>query len=158
MLLEREAVRLASANAFDAAHVCRLEELASVDYWAEQSKGLAANVASNTEFHVLLAEGSGNSKLVALIIDVMEHMERVVHIAISMTPANHIDRREHPDLLEAVLGGDSDRAVSLVEAQNRAWHDRMVEILLSSEAIMSTNLGDAGAAAGPHLKVVGSHE
>lgn len=141
VLLEREAVSLATRNSFDETHVRKLEELSLVIYHAADSKQLAADVATNTEFHVLLAEGSGNTRLVSLIRDVMEHMERVVHIGISMTPSNQIDRREHPDLLEAVLRGDAERAVELVEAQNRAWQDRMIDILLSSEAVMSTNLG-----------------
>jgi DNA-binding GntR family transcriptional regulator len=157
VLLESEAVRLASANSLNEGHVRRLEELSLVVYRAEDSKQLAADVATNTEFHVLLAEGSGNSRLVSLIRDVMEHMERVVHIGISMTPANQIDRREHPDLLKAVLRGDAGGAVNLVEAQNRAWQDRMVDILLSSEAVMSTNLGRARGAT-PHLRVVGTRK
>ncbi|HEV3310809.1 MAG TPA: FCD domain-containing protein, partial [Chloroflexota bacterium] len=98
-------------------------------------------LAANTEFHVLLARGSGNRRLGELLRQVMQHMERILHIGLSMTSPSDIDwRREHPDLLQAVLCGDGEMARQLVESQNRAWQDRMIDILLSSEPILSTNL------------------
>ena len=144
VLLESEAVRLASARTFDDQRVARLEELANLEYDARDPRQLSESVAVNTEFHTMLAEGSGNDWLASLVHDVMEHMERVVHIGIAMTPETQIAfRREHPDLLEAVLSGDAEGAVRLVEAQNTAWQERMVDLLLSSEAVLSTNLGAA---------------
>jgi DNA-binding GntR family transcriptional regulator len=141
VLLESESVRLASGREYDAGQLRRLEKLSTIDYAVDEPDKFARAIAENTEFHVLLAQGSGNRRLVTLMREVMEHMERVLHIAISVTaPAGIGIDREHPDLLRAVLRGDGEGARQIVEAQNRAWQDRMIDILLSSEAVLSTNL------------------
>lgn len=140
ILLEGEAVRLACKGKFSDEQLRRLEELCTITYDVDDPDAFTQAITDNTAFHVTLAEGSGNRRLVSSLLQVMEHMERVLHITIAATPGHEIDEREHVDLLEAVLSGDGERARAVVQEQNRAWQERMIRLLLSNEAVLSANL------------------
>jgi DNA-binding GntR family transcriptional regulator len=142
VLIEGEAARLASGRDLGDERIERLRELCHLSFVAGDQEGFDRAIALNTEFHLLLAEGSGNAKLAGLLHQVMQHMERILHIGLTMTDAAELDyTREHPELLEAVLSGDGERSRALVEVQNLVWEDRITDILVSSEAVLSANLG-----------------
>lgn len=155
ILLEGEAVRLACTRQIGEENLRRLETLCTITYDVDNAEAFTQAIVDNTEFHVTLAEGSGNRRLVSLLLQVMEQMERVLHITIAATPTYEIDEREHIDLLRTVMSGDAERAQALVEAQNRSWQDRMINLLLSNEAVLSANLG-GGRLARPRLLTRGT--
>jgi GntR family transcriptional regulator, rspAB operon transcriptional repressor len=141
ILLEGEAVHLASGKDYSETALARLEQLCHISVAAGTHDAFCRALAENSEFHILLAQGSGNHHLVSLFRQVMQHMERILHIGLSMTTEEDIDyTREHSDLLHAVLRGNGEEARAVVEAQNRVWQARIIEILLSSEAVLSANL------------------
>jgi DNA-binding GntR family transcriptional regulator len=140
VLLEGEAVRLAAGRELSAEQLQRLEELCHIEYDLDDPAAFQRSLEENTEFHVLLAEGSGNRRLVEMLRGIMEQTERVLHIALSQTPWSESIEREHRDLLRPVLRGDGEQARQVVQEHGRVWKDRLIDLLLSTEALQSTNL------------------
>ena len=131
LVLEVTAIRLA-AGKVDPQQIRRLNEAVQAGYTAGDKRSEAAYLRANREFHQYVAHCSGNQRLAALVTDLMEQHERIVHLGLALQSREHEFLHFHDDLVNALIEGDGDRAADLTEKALRGGQQKVMEALLSS--------------------------
>ncbi len=102
--------------------------------------------AIGTDFHIMLAELSGNSFLVRAITDILTRIERARWIMCSLPSARSGAYAEHSQILELVAEGRAEAAATALVDHGRGLRD------ILSEALKQQHLGRRGQGLGltPH--------
>lgn len=140
-LLESEAAALAAARGSDLSRLRELDELSNVSYDPRDRESVVRFLAANFEFHMAIAKLSGNARLVEALQQVLEQLERVMHLGLVATSRSDEIVSEHTELVAAILSGDPERARQVALAQGRTSQRMVLESLLSSEVVLTTNIG-----------------
>ncbi len=131
LVLEVTATRLA-AGKVGGDRIRELNQAVQAGYEPGNEISEAAYLRANREFHCYVAEASGNRRLAALVIDLMEQHERIVHLGLAMQKREHEFLHFHDELVSALIEGDGDRAAELTEQSLRGGLRKVMEALLSS--------------------------
>ncbi len=131
LMLEVVATRLA-AGKVDPDRILKLNNAVVSSFSAGHEQDETEYMKANREFHRYVAESSGNQRLAALVIDLMEQHERIVHLGLALQNREREFLHRHDDLVSALIEGDGDRAARLVEHSLRGGQRMVVEALLSS--------------------------
>ncbi|MCY4137948.1 MAG: GntR family transcriptional regulator [Rhodobacteraceae bacterium] len=132
LMLEVVATRLA-AGKVDPDRILNLNNAVVSSFSAgREQKDETEYMKANREFHRYIAESSGNQRLAALVIDLMEQHERIVHLGLALQNREREFLHRHDDLVSALIDGDGDRAARLAEHSLRGGQRMVVEALLSS--------------------------
>ena len=131
LVLEVTATRLA-AGKVDAERIRELNRAVQAGYKPGNKKSESAYLKANREFHRYVAETSGNRRLAALVIDLMEQHERIVHLGLALQNRGHEFFHFHDELVTALIIGDGDRAAKATERALRGGLRKVMEALLSS--------------------------
>lgn len=143
-LLEGEAAALAATRGADVDELKHLESLCRTSYDPSDRTSIVDFLAANHAFHMAVAQMSGNTRLESTLQAVLEQLERVMHLGLSLTSRAEEIVHEHRDLVGAILAGDSERARSVAVAQSHSSQLMVLTALLSSDAVLTTNLGTIG--------------
>ena len=140
-LLEGEAAALAAARGTDLEHLKDLEKLCRASYNPKDRGSVVKFLAANFDFHMAIGRLSGNSRLIEALQQVLEQLERVMHLGLTAT--NRADEivHEHTDLVNAILSGDAEKAREVAVSQGHSSQRMVLEALLASDVVMSTNIG-----------------
>ena len=133
LVLEVTAVRLA-AGKVDAGRLRSLNEAAHATWTPGDEASESTYVRANRELHRYVAESSGNQRLAALVVGLMEQHERIVRLGLALQNREHEFHHFHDDLVDALIGGDEDRAAQLTEAALRGGQRKVMEALSDSAA------------------------
>ena len=136
LVLEVAAVRLA-AGKVEATRLRALNEAARATHAAADRAGESAYLRANRAFHRYVAECTGNQRLVALVVALMEQHERIVHLGLALQRREHEFHHFHDDLVAALIEGDGDRAARLTESALRGGQRKVMEALTESTAQVS---------------------
>jgi DNA-binding GntR family transcriptional regulator len=131
LVLEVTATRLA-AGKVDVERIRKLNRAVQVGYKPGNKKSEAAYLRANREFHRYVAEASGNRRLAAMVTDLMEQHERIVHLGLALQKREHEFLHFHDALVIALIEGDGTRAAKLTERALRGGQRKVMEALLSS--------------------------
>ena len=131
LLLEIVATKLA-AGKVDAERIHELNSAVVSGYTAGDKKSEATYLRANREFHTYIAEASGNQRLAALVVNLMEQHERIVHLGLALQQREHEFPHVHDDLVTALIEGDGERAAQFAERALKGGQRKVVEALLSS--------------------------
>ena len=142
-LLEAEAACLA-AGRVDGEELRRLDGLCRAGYDPSDADSAAAFLAINREFHVTIARASRNERLVGMIAQLVDEMERLFHLGLVLRDRSEEMAHEHKALVDALLAGDSAAAGRIAEAQIRAAQKMVVDGFLTSAPVLGVNLAGAG--------------
>ena len=143
MLLEPAAAELAAERA-SAEQLRRLQELAGESYVYGELPTYEEFVVKNREFHVLLAEASGNGRLAAALRNLLEEMQRLFLFGLDIRDSAEEQIHEHRDLVDALLKGNQHMAREIAISQIETSRKRVMEALLGE---MSGPNGKFNAAA-----------
>jgi DNA-binding GntR family transcriptional regulator len=143
LVLEVTAVRLA-AGKVDGARLRALNEAAHAPYSPGDRASESAYLRANREFHRYVAQSSGNRRLGALVVGLMEQHERIVHLGLALQNREHEFHHFHDDLVVALIEGDGERAAQLTEAALRGGRKMVMEALADSAAQVSLGSMDLG--------------
>ena len=144
LVLEVTAVRLA-AGKVDGARLQSLNEAAHAPYSPGDRASESAYLRANREFHRYVAQSSGNQRLAALVVGLMEQHERIVHLGLALQNREHEFHHFHDDLVAALTEGDGERAARLTEAALRGGQKKVMEALAHSTAQVSLGSLDLGS-------------
>ncbi len=124
-LLEPETARLAALNA-DHAQIAEIEAVYNASLTAAQTEDLRELSRLNEQFHIKVAEASGSVMLTEMIASLWKSLP-VQGLTLSGDTETILG--DHRDILEAIRGGDADRAYTLMA--NHVGHaaDRTKEYL-----------------------------
>lgn len=143
-LLEPTAARRAAGHV-DPGQLQRLDELCRARYRPGDRESAEAFLRANAEFHVTIAQASGNAILAEAIANLLEREERLNHMAHMLDDRNEDAYHEHHELVEALVEGNGDRAEQVMTEQIRAAHSFVVAALLSSPSVQSVNVFPSSA-------------
>jgi DNA-binding GntR family transcriptional regulator len=140
ILLEGEAAALAARHMEDPKHLGVLDRLQQASYNPKDVNSIKTYMRRNTEFHTTIARASGNAHLASVLEEILDQMERLFHIGLSLT--NRADEiiHEHSDLVKAIVGGDEKAAREIAIAQIRNSQKMVLDALLASPRLLSTNV------------------
>lgn len=129
MLLEPAAAELAAERA-TADQLRRLQELAEESYVYGELPTYEEFVIKNRDFHVLLAEASGNGRLAAALRNLLEEMQRLFLFGLDIRDSAEEQIHEHRDLVDALLKGNHAMAREIAIGQIETSRKRVMEALL----------------------------
>lgn len=144
-LLEGEAAAIAAERGADVETLNALEELCLTSYDPADQSSIAKFLHANNRFHVMLASLAGNDALAAMLEQVLEQLERLFYVGLALSSRGEEIVHEHRELLDAVKLGDREAARRAASAQTGSSQLMVLNAMLSSETLLSTNI--AGTAA-----------
>ena len=133
LLLEAAAAELAAEHITEE-QLRRLKALVAVRYTYRDRASYARFLRANREFHVAVAEASGNRRLAAFVSKLLEDMERILHLGLDLRDGADEMAAEHAELVDALLRGDAALARQVVTIQLQNSRKRVLEALVGSES------------------------
>lgn len=150
-LLEAEAARLAAAARVQPERLRELKAIKTPKLDPADPASVSAVVEANTRFHMAIAQMSGNDVLVDLLRHVLERLQRLFHLGLSLSadpaapgPAPD-DRHQHAELVDALLKGEAAAAKRLAAQHAHDSQAMVLNALLASDAVQSMPLGSRSA-------------
>ena len=126
-----------AAGKVDPDRIKRLNDAVRAGYTPGDRKSEQSFLKVNREFHQYIARASGNQRLAAMVVELIEQHERIVHLGLALQNKEHEFRHHHDDLIAALIAGDGDRAAELAGRSVRNSQDRVLEALMSSGSELS---------------------
>ncbi|ORJ92523.1 hypothetical protein A6F55_24195 [Prescottella equi] len=139
-LLQGEAAALTAAQGLSEAQRERLIDLCVDDGYGQLGgPHFEERLRSNYEFESIIANGGGNLRLAASVVDVLDEIERVVRLAVLLSPEMPPFRiEERRAIVEAVVARDSDAARTAMHRRTGSARREILDALRVSQAITST--------------------
>lgn len=109
LLLEPAAARVAVGHV-DRARLDELNALCRTGYTPGDRESETRFLAVNREFHVAIAQASGNRRLAIVLAQLLEEMERLFHLGLQVRNRSTEMEHEHEALIDALARGDRDAA------------------------------------------------
>src|ERR671932_262027 len=106
LLLETAAAELAAEHVSEEG-LRQLKALVGVRYTYRDRASYARFLRANREFHVAVAEASGNGRMAAFVSRLLEDMERILHLGLDLRDSADEMAAEHGELVDALLKGDA---------------------------------------------------
>ena len=148
IILENEAARLAASQGMETEDLQALMELSKVGYDPRDPASIREFLAANTRFHAIIARAGGNRRLAAVLERVLDQMERLHYMGLSLTARSDENVQEHQDLVRAIMHGDVDSTREILNAHTRASQSMVIDSLLTSKELLSTNVTSPSRRAG----------
>lgn len=137
LLLEPAAARQA-AGRIDEALLRQLNELCKAGYTPGDRRSEAAFLRANREFHIAIADASGNRRLARMLGQLLEETERLFHLGLAVRDRTDEMQHEHADLVAALARGDSDAAERTTIEQINAARTMVMDGILSAPWLRQT--------------------
>lgn len=113
LILEPQAARLAAERS-DPTHLARLAVSVEAGRAATARDDAAAVTAANAQFHLLIAEASGNPWLLDILTGLQGHISLLRHTSITKTNRSQSIVSEHDQILAALVSRDGAAAEAAV--------------------------------------------
>src|SRR3954451_8403738 len=136
LLLETGAAELAAEHITEEG-LRQLKALVGVRYTYRDRASYARFLRANREFHIAVAEASGNGRLAAFVAKLLEDMERILHLGLDLRDSAEEMAVEHAELVDALLRGDGALARRVVTEQLQTSRKRVLEAVVGSEGAAS---------------------
>lgn len=131
LLLEPAAARLA-AGRIDERLLTQLNERCLAGYKPGDRASESAFLRANREFHVAIANASGNRRLARVLEQLLEGTERLFHMGLAVRDRTEEMRHEHEVLLRALLDGNGDAAAEATVDQVKAARTMVMDGILAA--------------------------
>jgi DNA-binding GntR family transcriptional regulator len=135
MILEPATARLA-AGRVDAKRLQKLDAICRRGYAPGDPASTLRFLEANREFHLQIADASGNQRFVRLLAQVLDETTRVMHIGLGLRNRSAEMQHEHNALLEALENGDGDAAARISENQVAASREMVLSGLMTSSSVL----------------------
>jgi DNA-binding GntR family transcriptional regulator len=139
LLLEPAAARQAVGH-IDRALLQELNELCRAGYTPGDRASETAFLRANRQFHVAIANASGNRRLAHLLGQLLEETERLFHLGLAVRDRTEEMKHEHEDLVAALVGGDAAAAERATIQQIEAARDMVMDGILSAPWLKQTRI------------------
>jgi len=131
LLLEPAAARLA-AGRIDERVLTQLNEPCLAGYTPGDRSSESDFLRANREFHVAIANASGNRRLARVLEQLLEGTERLFHMGLAVRDRTDEMRHEHESLMSALLAGDGDAAAKTTVDQVDAARKMVMDGILAA--------------------------
>jgi DNA-binding GntR family transcriptional regulator len=127
-ILEQAAVRLAVERGRDK-DINNIRDKSNFQYKYKDQNSYGDFLEKNIEFHLSIAEATGNRRLMKAISKLLVEMTRVFYLGLDLRDSGEEMRIEHIELADSLLTRDKKLAVKLVKLQIETSLGRIVEAL-----------------------------
>ena len=131
LLLEPAAARLA-AGRIDERVLTQLNEPCLAGYTPGDRSSESDFLRANREFHVAIANASGNRRLARVLEHLLEGTERLFHMGLAVRDRTDEMRHEHETLMSALLAADGDAAAKATVDQVNAARKMVMDGILAA--------------------------
>ena len=132
LILETVAVERAAQQP-SSALIVGLREMSAVKYELDEPESHIYFLETNRAFHLTLAEAAGNPRLLALMSDLFDELERLFHLGLRLRDSSEEMRREHQALVAALENGDQVAARQAITEQILSSRERILEAILQGD-------------------------
>ncbi|SIQ94948.1 transcriptional regulator, GntR family [Rhizobium sp. RU35A] len=130
-VLEGTAVALAAEN-LTVAELDQLDELADARYEMGEEVSTRTFVARNEQFHALIAQGSRNPRLYALVMGHLEECARLFYMGTRMRDINPETTDDHHRILAHLRARDGEKARAAMVEHNENTRTGLLSALISN--------------------------
>lgn len=139
LLLEPHAALLA-AGRVDAKRLRMLDEICRSGYQPGEPKSTTRFLEANKEFHVTIAQATGNARLAHAIAQLLDEITRLLHLGLGIRNRTQEMQHEHRALMRALVRGEGAIAEKICQEQIEAARDMVLKAILNSNALMNVAL------------------
>ena len=132
LILETVAVERAAQQP-SSALIVGLREMSTVKYELDEPESHIYFLETNRAFHLTLAEAAGNPRLLALMSDLFDELERLFHLGLRLRDSSEEMRSEHQALVAALENGDQVAARQAITEQILSSRERILEAILQGD-------------------------
>jgi len=143
LMLEPRAARLA-AGRVNAKRLRVLDDICQAGYQPGEARSTARFLEANKEFHVAIAQASGNGRLAHAIEQLLDEMTRLLHLGLGIRNRTREMQHEHRTLVRALVRGDGETAETICREQIEAARDMVLKAILSSDSVMNVAISAEG--------------
>jgi DNA-binding GntR family transcriptional regulator len=140
LLLEPAAARQA-AGRVDQDSLMKLDAFCRAGYEPGNRESEAAFLRVNRQFHVAIAQAAGNKRLAGVLAQLLEEMERLLHLGLAVRNRSGEMQHEHKSLVEALASGDADAAERTTIEQIEAARRMVMDGIMSAPWLKDTPVG-----------------
>ena len=133
LILECTAVERAVQNP-NSELIGGLKDMAEVTYDPDEPESHISFLKTNRTFHLAMAEATNNQRLISLLSDLFNEMERLFHLGLRLRDSSEEMRREHRELVTALEHGDIHRALKAINHQIISSRDRILEAIIDGQS------------------------
>ena len=138
-IVEPAAVRLAIGNVNEA-ELRELDRISTAGYIPGDRESEQNFLANNKAFHVALARASGNRKLASNLERLLDEMERLFHVGLSIRDRTEEMQHEHKSLIDAMIAGDVAKAEQAVVEQIESARQMVLGAIMSSPKLQQVSV------------------
>jgi DNA-binding GntR family transcriptional regulator len=143
LMLEPRAARLA-AGRVNAKRLRVLDDICQAGYLPGEARSTARFLEANKEFHVVIAQASGNGRLAHAIEQLLDEMTRLLHLGLGIRNRTREMQHEHRTLVRALVRGDGETAETICREQIEAARDMVLKAILNSDSVMNVAISAEG--------------
>ena len=132
LIIEIYAIRKIIKNP-SSAHLKTLKEMSKISYQPDDDESQVEFLEANREFHLTLADATGNHRLVQTLESILIEMERLFHLGLKIRDSSTEMAEEHQELVAAIAENEMDHATASLENQIITSKTRILEAIMSGE-------------------------
>jgi DNA-binding GntR family transcriptional regulator len=132
LILEVAAAERAAQNP-SSELITGLREMSTVKYEPTEPETHISFLRTNRAFHLALAEAANNRRLVDLLEDLFNELERLFHLGLRLRDSSEEMRREHQEVVAALENGDISAVRAVITDQIITSRDRILEAILQGD-------------------------
>jgi DNA-binding GntR family transcriptional regulator len=119
----------------------RLALICTASYEPGDPESIARFLQANTEFHLEIAAAAGNERLMNVLAQLLNEMERLFHFGLPRRDRSAELRERHQALIDALAAGDADTAVQISRDGLASSKAMVVDALMSTDALLDVSIG-----------------
>jgi DNA-binding GntR family transcriptional regulator len=131
LLLEPAAARQA-AGRIDRELLSHLDQLCKAGYEPGNRASESAFLRANREFHVAIANATGNHRLARVLGQLLEETERLFHLGLAVRDRSDEMKHEHQELLVALASGNAEAAAQSTIRQIESARKMVMDGIMSA--------------------------
>ena len=113
--------------------IAKLKGMAEAKYEPTKPESHIEFLKINRAFHLALAEAAGNRRLVGLLGELFNQMERLFYLGLRLRDSSEEMRSEHRELVAGLEDGDLEHASEVIKKQIEKSRDRILEAIIEGE-------------------------
>jgi DNA-binding GntR family transcriptional regulator len=113
--------------------IASLREMAEAQYKPDEPESHISFLRTNRIFHLALADAAANRRLVEMLSDLFNEMERLFHLGLRLRDSSEEMKKEHQGLVVALENGDAEGAQETITRQIIRSRDRILEAIMQGD-------------------------
>jgi len=116
-----------------AEHLEKLQHISKIKYILDQPDSHTVFLAANRDFHLTIAEATGNTRLVQTLETILVEMDRLFHLGLRLRDYSSEMKKEHEELVTAIENRDVEAARNSMTKQITTSKNRILEAILRGD-------------------------